>query len=153
MSDVDLHLNEIANQIISKSTYQTISVKIPGQSNGTRVCFTFDGNSPESSSMYIEGTFNLSDRSLRNTTYHGITIPGGKTVSGIQNGIFVTFTFSDLQRADGNGLIPTNKIRHYYKTKDATTWQINSEFTPDNNTQTIATHSGAAIMLVLDCSN
>ena len=153
MYDVQGRLQEIADQIISISNRQTVSVKIPGQGNGTRVRFTFDGNSPDYSSMYIEGTFNLSDRSLRNVVYHGIKGTSGTMVTGVQEGIFVTYTFTGLQRTDGNGLIPTGYIRQYNQGKGSTSWQINSEFTPAGNTQTTVTHSGAAIMLVLDCSS
>ena len=153
MSAVQNRLNEIADQIISISNRQTISMKIPGQSNGTKIRFTFDGSSAENSSMYIEGTFNLADRSLRDVTYHGLRSTSGSTVMGVQDGIFVTYTFSGLQRLDGNGLIPINSIRQYNMAKGSTQWQANSEFTPGNNTQTTVTHSGAAIMLVLDCSS
>lgn len=153
MSAVQNRLKEIADQIISISNRQTISMKIPGQSNGTKIRFTFDGSSAENSTMYIEGTFNLADRSLRDVTYHGLRSTSGNTVMGVQDGIFVTFTFSGLQRLDGNGLIPINSIRQYNMAKGSSQWQANSEFTPGNNTQTTVTHSGAAIMLVLDCSS
>ena len=153
MSAVRERLQNISDHIISISNKQIISLKIPGQSNETLIRFTFDGSSVTKSSMYIEGTFNLSDRSLRNVTYHGLRAENGETVQGKQDGIFVTFTFTGLQRVDGNGLIPTSNIRQYYKSPSSTNWQKNSEFTPANNTQTSITHSGAVIMLVLDCSN
>ena len=153
MSAVQSRLQDISNQIISISNKQTISLKIPGQSNGTKIRFTFDGGSATNSDLYIEGTFNLSDRSLRNITYRGLKAESGTTVQGKQDGIFVTFTFTGLQRRDGNGLIPTNNIRQYYQSANTTTWQRNSEFTPGNNTQTTITHSGAVILLVLDCSS
>ena len=152
MSAVQNHLKEIADQIINISNRQTISLKIPGQSNETRVCFTFDDETPTSSSMYIAGTFNLADRSLRNVTYYGIRTTSGNTIEGEQDGIFVTYTFTGLQRTDGNGLIPTNNIHQYNQAKDSSTWQINSEFTPDNTQTTIAKY-GEVIMLVLDCSS
>ena len=153
MYDVENRLQEIADQIISISNRQKISMKIPGVSNGTRIRFTFDGNSPEYSTMYIEGTFNLSDRSLRNVNYYGMRASSGSFIRGEQDGIFVTFTFTGLQRTDGSGLIPTNYIRQYNKATSSSAWQNNSEFSPSNNTQTTITHSGAAIMLVLDCSS
>ena len=153
MADIRQHLLEISNRIISTSNKQAISVKIPGQSNGTRVCFTFDGNSPAYSTMYIEGTFDLANRTLRDVSYHGIRGNNGITMSGVQNGIFVTYTFSDLQRSDGNGLVPSEYIRQYNQAPGSETWQINTEFTPENNTQTFITNSGTAIMLVLDCSS
>ena len=153
MSAVREGLQNISDQIISISTKQTISLKIPGQSNGTLIRFTFDGSSAANSSMYIEGTFNLSNRSLRNVTYYGLRAENGETVQGKQDGIFVTFTFTGLQLADGNGLIPTSNIRHYYKSPSSSNWQENSEFTPANNTQTSVTYSGAVILFVLDCSS
>ena len=152
MSDVRTRLQNISDQIISVSNKQTVSMKIPGQSNGTVIRFTFDG-SVGYSSIYIEGTFNLSDRSLRDVTYHGLKAESGSVIQGKQEGIFVTYTFAGLQREDGNGLVPTSNIRQYYKSPSSTTWQENSEFTPANNTQTTITHSGAIVMLVLDCSS
>ena len=153
MGAVRTRLQEICDQIISISNRQTFSLKIPGQSNGTLIRFTFDGNSADNSTLYIEGTFNLSNRSLTNVTYHGIKATSGSFVQGTQDGIFVTFTFTGMQREDGNGLIPKDYVREYYKASGSSTWQQNSEFTPNNNTQTTVTHSGAVIMLVLDCSN
>lgn len=153
MSNVDTRLSEISDQIISISNKQNISMKIPGQSNGTLIRFIFDGYSADNSSMYIEGTFNLSDRSLRNITYKGLKAESGSTVTGKQDGIFVTFSFIGLQRKDRNGLVPTSNIQQYYKSATATSWQENSEFTPANNTLTTITHSGAIILLVLDCSS
>lgn len=153
MDDVQTRLKEISDQIISISTRQTISMKIPGHSDGTLIRFTLDGSSAENSSMYIEGTFNLANRTLTNVTYHGIKATTGSFVQGTQDGIFVTFTFTGMQREDGVGLIPTYNTREYYKTFGSNTWQRNSEFSPYNNTQTNITHSGAAIVLVLDCSN
>ena len=117
------------------------------------MCFTFDGRTPDQSSLCIEGTFNLSDRSLRNVTYRGIRATTGTTVAGQQQGIFVTYTFTGLQRLDGSGLIPTSYIRQYNRSAASSTWQVNSEFTPANNTQTTITHAGTVILLVLDCSS
>ena len=153
MGDVSTRLQEISDRIISISNRQNFSFKIPGQSNGTVIRFTFDGYSADNSKMYIEGTFNLANRSLNNVSYHGIRATSGSYIQGTQNGIFVTFTFTGMQREDGNGLIPHSNVREYYKSAGSSTWQQNSEFSPSDNTQSTVTHSGAAIMLVLDCSN
>lgn len=146
-------LKAIANQIISVSNRQTVSVKIPGIDSGTRVRFTFDGKSAETSQLYIEGTFNLKDRSLHEVTYHGIKATSGTTVQGTQNGIFVTYTFTGMRLESGSGLIPTSSIQHYYQLPSSSSWQINSEFNSNYNTQTSVSHSGAVIFLVLDCSS
>ena len=153
VSDLQSTFQDIANQIISICIRHTVSLKIPGIDSGTRVRFIFDGQPAESSSLYIEGTFNLGDRTLRNVTYHGMTARSGSVVQGTQDGIFVTFTFMGLQRADASQVIPTNNIKHYYRLPSSSSWQLNSEFTTDNNTQRYVSHSGALIVLVLDCSS
>ena len=161
MGAVRTRLQEISDQIgkVTKETInkQNISMKIPGQSDGTLIRFTFDNASATNSSLYIEGTFHLSDRSLCDVSYHGLKAESGSTVLGKQDGIFVTYTFTGLQRENSSSLIPTNNIRQYSKSPSASAWQENSEFTPNNNTQTTVivneTHHGAVILLVLDCSS
>ena len=150
--DVESQLQEIADQIISVNTRKSISVRIPGPATGTTVRFVFDGKNPESSSLYIEGVFNMNDMSLTKIRYQGIKASSGSVVKGTRDGIFVTFKFTDLQLADGSGLLDTSYIRQYNKASGSTTWQVNSEFSPDSNVQTSVTYSGCAIMLVLDCS-
>ena len=144
---------DIANQIISVSTRQTMSVRVPGVDNGTRMRFVFDGKAAASSELYIEGTFDLQDRSLHDVTYHGIKATSGKTVQGTQDDIFLTYTFTGMRPETGTSLIPTSSVKHYLKDPSATSWQVNSEFTPTGNTQRNVSHSGTSIMLVLDCSS
>ncbi len=153
INDLREKLKTIADQIISVSNRQTISLKIPGIDSGTLVRFTFDGKSAENSQLYIEGTFNLSDRSLHNVSYHGIKATTGSNVQGTQNGIFVTYTFTGLRLETGSGLVPFSSIQHYYRLPSDASWQKNSEFNSANNTQTSVSHSGAVIFLLLDCSS
>ena len=143
---------DIANQIISVSIRQTISLKIPGIDSGTHVRFVFDSESAESSNLYIDGTFYLNDCTLRDVSYHGMKSRSGSIVQGTRDGIFVTFTFMGLQREETGLTIPTD-IRHYYKLPSSSVWQQNSEFTPDNNTQRMVSHVGTIVVLVLDCSS
>ena len=145
-------LQDIANRIISITNRQTVSVKVPGIDNGSRMRFVFDDWS-EDDQFYIEGTFSMADRSLHDVTYHGMSARSGSVVQGTQDGIFLNFTFRGLQRLDGNGLIPMNNIKHYYRLPTSDSWQINSEFRPDNNTQRTVTYTGTSIFLVLDCSS
>ena len=146
-------LQEIASQIICVSNRQTMSARIPGIDNGTLVRFVFDGKPAASSELYIEGTFNLQDRSLHDVTYHGLKATSGAMVQGTQTGIFVTYTFTGMRPLSGNGLIPTSSVKHYYRMPSSTSWQINSEFSPEGNTQRSVSHSGASIFLILDCSS
>ena len=146
-------LKTIADQIISVSNRQTISLKIPGVDSGTRERFTFDGKAAESSQLYIDGTFNRKDLSLHDVTYHGLKATSGTMVQGTQDGIFVTYTFMGLRLESGSGLIPTSNIQHYYQLPSASSWQKNTEFGSNKDTQTIVSRSGASIFLILDCSS
>jgi len=153
MGKVRTRLQELSNMINSIINRQTISFRIPGRSNGTLIRLTLDGYSAENSKMYIEGTFDLANRTLTNVTYHGIKATSGSYVQGTQDGIFVTFTFTGMQREDGDGLISQANISEFYKTSGSSSWQQNSGFSPSNNTHITNIQSGAAIMLVLDSSN
>ena len=155
MEEVNAKFQEIANQLYKENSVQTISLTIPGQANGTQIRFTFDNVSDVSQSqLFIDGTFSLSDRSLKNITYGGITAGSGSAVAGVQDGIFVTFTFNDLKAKDVNyESIPIDYIKQWSYIKSTGQWQINSEFDPASQTQTTVERKSAAIMLVLDCSS
>jgi len=153
ISDLRAKFQDIANQIISVSTRQSMSVRVIGVETGTRMRFVFDGKTAANSELYIEGTFDLQDRSLHDVTYHGIKATSGKTLQGTQDGIFVTYTFTGMRLESGTSLIPTSSVKHYYMYPSSTSWQANSEFSPIGNTQRNVSHSGTLIFLVLDCSS
>lgn len=153
MEEVNAKFQEIAEQLYNISSSQTINLKIPGQSNGTVIRFTFDDVADAAQSeIYIEGTFSLQDRTLKEITYQGLSCSSGATVTGTQDGIFVTFSFTDLKQTTGDA-VPTNYIKQWSYLPSTSQWQINSEFTPEDNTVTTVDRKSAVIMLVLDCSS
>jgi formylglycine-generating enzyme required for sulfatase activity len=153
MAQVDSTFQEIADLLYSESSTKSISLKIPGQPNGTKIRFTFDNiSNAANSTMYIEGTYQFSDKSLQNVTYNGISSLSGATVAGTVDGIFVTYTFEDIKLTSGADL-PTNHIKQWAYVSATSIWQVNSEFTPDDNTTTIIDRKSAVIVLVLDCSS
>lgn len=153
MSEVNAKFREIASQL-SKSNYiQTINLTIPGLSNGTRVRFTFDNvNSAENSQLYIEGKFNLKERSLEEVEYVGLSSTSGTTIKGTVDGIFVTFKFEGVH-TDNNALIKKDFTDEWNYIASNSTWQINSEFDKTENSDIVTERSSAVIMLVLDCSS
>ena len=152
MAEVNAKFQEIAEQLNSTSYLQTISLKIPGLSNGTRVRFTFDNvGSAANSEVYIEGTFNLRSRSLTDVEYHGMTSTSGTTISGTAEGIFITFMFDGIHTENGK-LLSSEYIDEWYLTSSGS-WQINSEFDKDENSDVVNEKKSAVIMLVLDCSS
>ncbi|MBR4988536.1 MAG: DUF1566 domain-containing protein [Bacteroidaceae bacterium] len=153
MSEVNAKFKEIAEQLSQSNYFQTINLTIPGVSNGTVIRFTFDNaTSAAKSSLYIEGTFNLSTRSLDNVKYVGLTSSSGTNVRGIVDGIFVSFTFEDVH-AENNKLIDKQSVDEWSYISSNGTWQINSEFDKTENTNIVTERSSAVIMLVLDCSS
>ena len=152
MAEVNAKFQEIAEQLNSTSYLQTISLKIPGLSNGTRIRFTFDNvGAAANSEVYIEGTFNLRSRSLTDVEYHGMTSTSGTTITGTTEGIFITFKFDGIHTENGK-LLSSEYIDEWYLTSSGS-WQINSEFDKDENSDVVSEKKSAVIMLVLDCSS
>ena len=153
ISEVNSKFNQIADEVYKESLSSTVGLKIPGQSDGARIRFTFDNVSDAAkSSMYIEGQFCLSDRSLINVVYEGLECKNGAIVNGVQDGIYVTFTFKEVKSRTSTE-IKTSSIDQWSYITNSSKWQINSEFTPENNTTLEVSRKSALIMLVLDCSS
>lgn len=153
MAEVNAKFKEIAEQLSQSNYIQTINLKMPGVSNGTLVRFTFDNvNSADKSTLYIEGTFNLTTRSLENVEYKGLKSTSGTTIKGVVDGIFVTFTFEGVH-TDNNVLIDSKFTDEWTYITSNNTWQINSEFDKTENSDIVTERSSAVIMLVLDCSS
>ena len=153
ISEVNAKFQEIANDVYNESFSNTVSLTMPGQSNGSKIRFTFDNVSDATkSTMYIEGTFRLSDRALVDVTYHGLSCGSGNIIVGEQEGIFVTFTFEEVKSLTSRTISASDIDQWKYITSSGN-WQINSEFTPESDTQMVVTRKSALIMLVLDCSS
>lgn len=153
MAEVNAKFQEIAAQLSQSNYIQTINLKMPGVSNGTLVRFTFDNiNSAERSQLYIEGRFNLKERSLEEVKYVGLTSTSGTTIKGTVEGIFVNFKFEGVH-TDNNVLIKSEFTDEWTYITSSSSWQINSEFDKTENSDIVTERSSAVIMLVLDCSN
>lgn len=153
MAEVNAKFQEIAAQLSQSNYIQTINLKMPGVSNGTLVRFTFDNvNSAERSQLYIEGRFNLKERSLEDVKYVGLSSTSGTTIKGTVEGIFVSFKFEGVH-TDNNVLIKSEFTDEWTFITSSSSWQINSEFDKTENSDIVTERSSAVIMLVLDCSN
>ena len=153
MAEVNEKFKEIAEKLSTSNYVQTITLKMPGLPNGTLVRFTFDNiNSAEKSELYIEGTFNLTTRSLENVKYKGLESTSGTEIRGVVDGIFVSFTFEGVH-TESNKLIDNQFTDEWTYVTSNNVWQINSEFDKTENSDIVTERSSAAIMLVLDCSS
>ena len=153
ISEVNAKFQEIANDVYNESFSNTVGLTIPGQSDGTKIRFTFDNvSNATNSTMYIEGTFRLSDRALVDLTYHGVSCSSGNVIVGEQDGIFITFTFEEVKSLTSRTISASN-IDQWSYVSSSGNWQINSEFIPESDTEMEVTRKSALIMLVLDCSS
>jgi len=154
MTDVNKIFQEIASKLVATNNLQTIQAVIPGQSDGTLVRFTFDNPSDAANSAcYIEGKYNYLNHSLDDVKYKGMTMPEGSVTEGqIVNDIFVRFIFTGIQTATDSGINAKN-IKQWAFAPGSTGWQINSEFTPDDDSTVDVQKKSAAVVLVLDCTS
>jgi uncharacterized repeat protein (TIGR02543 family) len=153
MAQVETKFQDIANSLYNESSEQIIRLEIPGQADGTKIRFTFDNvNDAKNSTLYIEGTFSFAIKTLTDIVYKGCSSSSGTTIAGIQNGIFVSFSFSNLMLTSGSS-VPINAIKQWRQPSGATNWQKNDEFAYDPKTIITVERKSAIIMLVLDCSS
>ena len=161
LDEVKARFQTIADNL-AKTSYSyshTLTLTIPGVSNGTHIRFTFDNvnsNIVVNSQKYIEGTFNLASRSLTNVTYHGMTCTSGTTIMPKDvNGVYVTYLFDNLLLDNPSEKIDKNWIQEWYWLADHGKWQKNSEFTAYSvdSVDVESIYTSAIVMLVLDCSS
>lgn len=153
MDEVNKIFQEIASNLKAVSTRQTVTTIIPGQSDGTRIRFTFDNVSDAAASAcYIEGTYNYKFHSLDNISCKGLKISDEKIINGeIVNDIFVKFNFAGVESSSGT-TISTSNIRQWTISPGANFWQVNSEYTPDDVAVVEEEKQSIAVVLVLDCT-
>ncbi len=154
ITQLEAKLNAIADvvKVTNRTVYQ-FSVTIPGPQNGARVRFTFDNVSNAlNSSKYVEGTFNLKNRTLTDLKYQGVATEAAATIAGSVDGIFVTFTFPDIRYTDGREF--SNSYVKEWLSASGSSWQINSEFDSgaDSKVSTTVDSRTGVVYLVIDCS-
>ena len=156
ISEVNAQFREVAAQLNQTSMVTTdISLSLPAPDPGTRVRFTFDNvTSATSSYYYIEGTYGYSNGMgiLYDIVYEGLTSNSGTMVTGIVQGIFNIFTFTNIKDYLQQSM-NTNTIKQWYYIPSTQQWQYNSEFTSSNTISYQQIHNSAVVMLVLDCSS
>lgn len=153
MYEVQNKFKEIANSLYSETTSSSISIVCPGLADGKKVRFTFDGNLSyaTSSKCYLEGTWNRENKILSSVTFEGLNTSNGSSVSlKKEESIFYSFVLDDVMRIDEKELYKENI--QMWISDDGSSWQINSEFDPEQSDESIVEQKSAVIMLVLDCS-
>lgn len=156
ISEVNAQFREVAAQLNSASLFTTdITLLLPAPDPGTRVRFTFDNvTSAENSYYYIDATYTFSNGVgiLSDIVYEGLTSTSGTVVTGVAQGIFDRFVFTDI-KDNLQQQVSTSNIKQWYYVPSTQQWQRNSEFTTSNTTTSQQQHNSAMVMLVLDCSS
>lgn len=143
----------IADSLYKENTSYSLKLSIPRPYNNTKIRFTFDADitNADSSKCYIEGIFN--NMALTGITYEGITSDCGNSLNSIAgSGIDIEFTFPNIKTGNESTISSSNIKQWTWIEKDQK-WQINSEFNPDQSSQTTTEQKSAVIILLLDCSS
>lgn len=156
MTEVGQIFSSIAQELYNQSSSWDVALKAPTPEPRTRIRFTFDNvNDAEESTQYIEGVYivnnNTHENMLNQVNYVGLQ-DCGSIIYPEAEGIFQTFTFTNLLTIDGDQVYTTNTKEWIWDT-DMMEWQLNSEFSPSGNTVVKEEFKSALIMLVLDCSS
>ena len=156
MNEASEKFAQIAQQLYNQSTYYNVTLKMPAQEPNSRIRFTFDNvENANDSERYIEGLYirNSSGQGqLTNIQYVGLESQSGVTLTATSEGIFVIFSFKNLNDLEGNQ-VATDYVKQWNWVESISQWQYNSEFTPMGNTEIVDEYKSAMIMLVLDCSS
>ena len=156
MAEVNTKFQAIADELVTRNMYETLTLIFPGVGSGTRIRFTLDEVTQETvndSQVYIEGTFSLKNRALTNITYKGLTCNAGDSiVASSVDGMFVSMRFDGIQ-LDSEERIEKKNIKEWYWVEGANEWEASTEFSADRLPEVESTYSSALVMLLLDCSS
>ncbi len=158
-SELNGIFQEIANQLITTTYNQTITLTTPAPEDGQKIRFTFDiadntSGDAANSQMYIEGVYTKSDCSLKNVVYKGVQSSSGSTIVGEKSGLVkVKFTFEGFGKESGEVLdVKNTTILDFRYDAAFEVWQKNTEFSGSDNVTSTEHIKSAVVMLVLDCS-
>lgn len=154
---VQKELTNIYEDLYKQTSKRVLNITVPMMSHGDTYRFTLDNtvdqNKVNDSKMWIEGVFNISDFSLSNLKYHGLTSSSGNKIFAERNGVYITFTFDDCRNENGDVLeIEKNAIDQWTYISSSNIWQHNVENDKDGKINIEDIRTSAAIMFVLDCS-
>ena len=144
--------------IVTNHTSFDLLIIPPTSGSGTVYKMTFDNigtssSNADDSAVYFTGTYDYDESTetytLKDIQYSGITC-SQTSITGIENDGIVKFHFDNFNL--NSGTIIKDYIQQWYKAKDATTWQRNSEYEQGNTTTTKVDKHSAIIYLVLDSS-
>lgn len=157
IKNVENELYKIYEDLSRQTSQRVLSLRVPMMSHGDKYRFTLDGTTDASkvnqSSQWIEGTYDITNNSLKDITYKGITSTSGSVVAAEKDGVYIILTFEDCRDKEGNILdIDKNDIDQWQYIASKDIWQHNLENDKDGNIKIEDIRTSAAVMLVLDCS-
>ncbi|MCH5307938.1 MAG: hypothetical protein J1E37_07605 [Prevotella sp.] len=158
ISGVQEELMKIYEELNKQISQRVISIKVPMMSHGDTFRFTLDSTVDASkvndSQIWIEGVFDITDLSLNNVIYHGLTSSSGSKVTAERDGVYIIFTFNDCRDENGEIFeIEKDAIDQWTYISSNNTWQHNIENDKDGKINIEDISTSAAIMFVLDSSS
>lgn len=145
----------IADKLSQNIRVQKIEVSFPYTEDGERKRFILDNKNPEQSGLYIEGIVrvdNSGEVRLSDMVYHGLSSTSGSVVPVTDdNGFDLVFTFEGIRTNDGTEIKQEN-ISLWYIPASGTNWQLNTEFSPSEDSKVYTELKSALVLLNLDLS-
>ena len=152
MSAVNRAFERIAQELIQSFSIYNVRVNMAGKADKTKVRITLDNvSTPDASSKYIEGFFDMYNDCLYDVSYHGLSCSSGTRVQGNASGTRVTFDFSDI-RLDDNSEIRREWIKLWIWDEAYNNWQPKSETDPLEEPTVEIVKESAVVLLNLDCT-
>lgn len=157
IDDVKYELDKLYEQLSSQTRQKILSVTVPMMSHGDRYRFTLDSTTApdkvDSSNLWFEGVFDITNCTFNEIEYHGFTSASGNSITAERNGVYIILTLNDCRNMLDDVLeIEKNDIDQWLYIPSKNTWQHNVENDKEGNIKIEEIHTSAAIMFVLDCS-
>lgn len=152
INELNSSFESIADQLSQNIRVQKVVVSIPFPEHGEKKRFILDNKSPQQSGLYIEGIVDLDNLQLVDVVYHGLSCTSGTTVPiSADYGFDLEFTFEGIQTYSGDEIV-NDDIQLWYIPASGSSWQLNTEFTPLQNSNVYTELKSAMVMLNLDLS-
>ena len=152
IDELSSSFESIADQLSQKIRVQKVIVSIPFPEHGETKRFILDNKVPNQSSKYIEGIVDVDNLQLVDVVYHGLTSTSGSIVPiSADYGFELEFTFEGIQTSDGTEIVQDD-MQLWYIPASGSSWQRNTEFSPNENSSVYTEQKSALVMLNLDLS-
>ena len=159
ITQVKTKLQEIVDEIDKTciDATQSVTVIMTGVEDGRLIRFVLDGETAETTNLYIEARYSKQYHCLYDVSYHGLTSESGSVVEATSVNTLIDsyiFEFNGLRTTSGVGIKLKDIDEYVYNTMGFEFWNIPFYYEKFYyETSITRNNTSALVMLVLDCSS